>query len=301
MQATRQVGIALVGVLVLGGCEGVPVEPGDPITEEEAKALFFGAGVARLLEDTSRIVENRGDTFHVSCQLGGTATVVFPDPTVRMVGDTVRQSTLAEMRYSSCEFESDGFHFVLAEGSHMDHLIGLWGARGSLLGAFGEATASLDWSLADRFNTCEIDLVADGVLDISDPANPVGNPWPHYSGTVCGHEAMYEIAFEYSGQSSNGDGSDEAHDRIRNRFRMLFSGAAERRGDRLASPRLTAPPSTHPRAPSPSSRTPVRPPRATPGTAPAPPSAPGGRPHPQTRTRLPAAPADSHAGPTAHG
>lgn len=223
MQATRQVGIVLVGVLVTGGCDRMTVDPEDQLTEEEAKALFFGAGVARLLEDTSRVIENRGDTIHVSCQFGGTATVVFPDPTVRMVGDTVQQSRLAEMRYSGCEFESEGLRFVLAEGSYMDHLLGLWGARGSLLGPFGGATASLDWSFADRSNTCEIELVADGVLDISDPNNPVGDPWPHYAGTVCGHEAVYDIEFEFSEQGPNGGArGDEVPYGIRNRFRMLF-------------------------------------------------------------------------------
>ena len=195
MKATWQIGIVQLGVLVVGGCDKSAVEPDDPITEEEAAALFWGASVEQLLEDSTRIVEVRGDTVETSCEYAGTATVVITH-TSEVVGGGLRQSSLFETDHLDCEFEWEGFRFLVAEGSSMDHLIGA-NIAGATFEMFGEVTASLEWSLADRTGTCDVDLAIEGVLDLSDPANPVGNPWPHYGGTVCGHEVEYDIEYEF--------------------------------------------------------------------------------------------------------
>lgn len=196
MRALWHVGIVQVGVLVVGGCsDKSTVEPEDPITEEEATALFWGASVEQLLEDSTRTVEVRGDTVDTSCEFAGTATVVITR-TAEVVGGVPRQSSFYETDHSDCEFDWEGFRFVVAEGSYMDHLVGA-NIAGATLEMFGEVMASLHWALADRSGTCDIDLVIEGVLDLSDPANPVGNPWPHYGGTVCGHEVEYDIEYDY--------------------------------------------------------------------------------------------------------
>lgn len=196
MKATWQMGIVQLGILVVSGCsDKSTVEPDDPITEEEATALFWGASVEQLLEDSTRIIGVRGDTVDASCEFAGTATVVITQ-TAEVVGGGLRQSSFYETRHSDCEFDWEGFRFVVAEGSYMDHLVGA-NIAGATFDMFGEVMASLEWSLADRSGTCDVDLVIEGVLDLSDPDNPVGNPWPHYRGTVCGHEVEYDIEYEF--------------------------------------------------------------------------------------------------------
>ncbi len=171
--------------LVVGACADTTDPENDPLALAEATALFVGLR-SSTMDTTFTPIFLSEDSVIVRCPLGGQAKLVLSFVESPPVNDTARLVTDAEITPRSCTFTGLGFQFTVDGNPSIRDI-----TRTSIVATTfeflldGTTTGALDWELAGRTGTCEIDLTLSGAPDVSG-----GEPTfrARYAGTMCGYE-----------------------------------------------------------------------------------------------------------------
>ena len=188
---------ALLGLLLSGGlvaCEST-TEPAEPLTLEEAEALYFGMQ-ALLADTTPEIISTTPDGGVFACPLGGQVTAAV-DVRDEMAADTARLITNTTLDPDGCVLSSEGYEFTVDGNPNV--MIALTLSIVETTFEFiidGSTTGGVDWQLDDRSGTCMIDLTFSANPDLSGP-EPTANG--STIGTMCGLEVEFDEEVGVSG------------------------------------------------------------------------------------------------------
>lgn len=183
-------GLLLGGLLAVApGCRDGTTEPGgDLLAADEAVALFEGM---RAIEQDSmpRILHASGDSVVVACPVSGRLRVTgrFSESAS---GDTLRLETEFTFAPAGCRFSREGREFT-ADGDPgiRERAVVVIAGPGEHIGIDGAVTGVVDWQLAGRSGSCEVDLALTG-----EPARPGGpSATGMLSGRLCGHDVQLEF------------------------------------------------------------------------------------------------------------
>ena len=181
-----RLGMFVVAAAVgLAACEST-TEPAEPLTLEEAKALYLGM-LAVFADTTPEIISSTENGGVVACPLGGQVTVAV-DFREEMAPDTARLINNTTLDPDGCVVSSEGYEFTV-DGNPNFHIaltIGIVQSTFEFL-VDGTTTGGLDWELDDRSGTCMIDLTLS--VDLSDLSG--GEPAGSATGTMCGLEVEF--------------------------------------------------------------------------------------------------------------
>ena len=190
---TRNALCALVICVLAAGCGEGTTEPEPvtnvPLTMQEAVALL--EAVQGLWKDTApQIISETEDGAVIACPLGGRVRATGAG-TDEVVGDTARLVLDLALAPTDCRVSAGGVTFTVDGSPGLRERMEL--TIVGFLEAFnveGSSTGTLDWQVADRSGTCEIDLNLNGEPDSSGP-EPTFNLTQ--SGRLCGHSVEVEV------------------------------------------------------------------------------------------------------------
>ncbi len=199
LNPVRPLVAALLVAVVIVGCQDNPVEPAEPLTLEEAEALYvalFGFATDSTPSTPS------DDELVYTCRRGGQvrATGDFSEETA---GDTTRVTTEIVLDPERCVTGHGGHEFTLVDGSPSIRLqltmsfVSFFEA----IGMDGSMAGGVDWELEDRSGTCMIDLVMSGTLDLSG-TEPTGDV--RATGRMCGLEVDFDSNVDVPGSQQSG-------------------------------------------------------------------------------------------------
>ena len=193
---SKRMGNALGAFLIwvfAAGCGDGTTEPEPvtdmPLTMQEAVALL--EAVQGLWNDPEpQIISGAEGSAVIACPLGGQArlTGMGSDEVVADTGRLVLDLTVAP---TGCQLSQDGITFTLDGNPGLRHRMEI-----TIVGFFeaftveGSSTGTLDWQVADRSGTCEIDLALSGAPDLSGPEPTVSLT---QTGRLCGHSVEVEV------------------------------------------------------------------------------------------------------------
>ena len=191
MAASGRAGIIALGItlsataLALGACADSTDPENDPLALAEATALFVGLRAATS-DTTFTPIFFSADSIVVRCPLGGQAKLVGGFEEMPPVNDTARLVTDFDIAPRGCGFTSLGFQFTVDGNPSIRDIT----TTSIVTSTFqflidGNTTGTLDWELAGRTGTCEIDLTLTGRPDFSGSEPSFS---ARYMGTMCGYE-----------------------------------------------------------------------------------------------------------------
>ena len=186
--------LAAVGLLA---CGDDPVEPDpseEPLTAEEARALYFGIQELLNLEADPphfTVIEAVGDTMITArCNGGGTVVATLSGEESQQ-GDTTRLSLRAKMIHDDCQLPEANGHAYVVSGEPdiaiVTTLISVVTGQGFALDVEGYANGAVRWSLGERMGECKVNMVL--LLDGIDGTEPITS----MNGIMCGHELKVPI------------------------------------------------------------------------------------------------------------
>ena len=181
-------------VAALAACEST-TEPAEPLTLDEAEALYFGMQ-ALLADTTPEIISTTPDGGVFACPLGGQVTAAV-DVRDEMAADTARLITNTTLDPDGCVLSSEGYEFTVDGNPNV--MIALTISIVESTFEFlieGSTTGGVDWELDDRSGTCMIDLTFSANPDLSGP-EPTANG--SIIGTMCGLEVEFDEEIVVSG------------------------------------------------------------------------------------------------------
>lgn len=191
MATSSRAGITLLAItlsvcaLALGACADSTEPENDPLALAEATALFVGLRSATS-DTTFTPIFFSPDSIVVRCPLSGQARLIGGIQERLPVNDTVQLVTDFDIAPRGCGFTSLGFQFTV-DGNPSIRDITTTSIVATTFEFLIDGTTSgaLDWELAGRTGTCEIDLTLTGRPDFSG-----GEPSfsARYAGTMCGYE-----------------------------------------------------------------------------------------------------------------
>lgn len=191
MAASGRAGITLLGItlvacaLVVAACADSTEPESDPLALAEATALLVGLRAATS-DTTFTPIFLSADSIVVRCPLGGRAKLVGSIEDRPPANDTARLVVDFDITPTGCGFTSLGFQFTV-DGNPSFRDITTTSIVTTTLQVLvdGSTTGALDWELAGRTGTCEIDLTLTGRPDFSG-TEPTFSA--RYTGTMCGYE-----------------------------------------------------------------------------------------------------------------
>ena len=191
MSAIARLGIiGAVSALTVWACSSSTEPEPDPIALEEATAMLIGMKLtaSQQLEDTtfSSVIHFSEDSIVVRCPEAGQAKLVG-GVAERQAGDTARLVTDFVVTPRGCVFTSQGFRFTVDGNPSVRDVTTLAIVESTFdILLEGGATGTLDWELAGRTGTCEVDLVLSGGPSVTTGGEPTFTA--RYKGTLCGYE-----------------------------------------------------------------------------------------------------------------
>ena len=183
-------GLLLGGLLAAAsGCRDGTTEPGDDLlAADEAVALFEGM---RAIEQDSmpRILHASDDSVVVACPVSGRLRVTGRS-SESVSGDTLRLETEFTAAPAGCRFSQEGREFTVdGDPGIREHTVVVMVGFGEHIGIDGAVAGVVDWQLAGRSGSCNVDLVLTG-----EPARPGGpSATGMLSGRLCDHDVELEI------------------------------------------------------------------------------------------------------------
>ena len=191
MAKSSRAGITLLAItlsvcaLALGACADSTEPENDPLALAEATALFVGLRSATS-DTTFTPIFFSPDSIVVRCPLSGQARLIGGIQEMPPVNDTARLVTDFDIAPRGCGFTSLGFQFTV-DGNPSFRDITTTSIVTSTFQFLidGNTTGALDWELAGRTGTCEIDLTLTGRPDFSGSEPSFS---ARYAGTMCGYE-----------------------------------------------------------------------------------------------------------------
>ena len=178
-------GITLSAWVLVTACSDSTGPESDPLTPEEATALFVGLRSSPADADFEPTLVSE-DSVIVQCPRGGQLKVVESTVIRPPVNDTASMVSDFRITPMGCGFTASGFRFTV-DGHPGIRDITTVSTIGRPLQIWleGSTSGALDWELAGRTGTCDLALTLSG-----HPGAP-GLPSPsaaRYTGAVCGHE-----------------------------------------------------------------------------------------------------------------
>lgn len=199
MSASARAGITsfaiapFVWALTVGACADSTEPESSPLALAEATAMFVG--LRSSVSDTTFVpVFVSADSIVVRCPFGGRARLVGSVVGTPPVSDTVRLVSEFEIAPVNCGFIGQGFRFTVSGNPSIRDVTAIVTVLNENLRPVleGGLSGALDWELAGRTGTCEMDLTLSGSLGV--PGAP-STSTARYAGTMCG----YEVDFDASG------------------------------------------------------------------------------------------------------
>lgn len=177
-------------LLVALGCENGATEPdNDPLTMDEAAAMFEGMGAIQQ-DSTPRILHASDDSTVVACPIAGQVRLTG-SVSETVAGDTLRLETDFTAAPAGCQFSQGGHQFTIDGDPGVREFTVV--AIAGLFEHFsieGTVVGSLDWQLDERSGSCGIDLELTGEPDLSGNEPGVAGT---LSGTLCDHDVELDI------------------------------------------------------------------------------------------------------------
>ena len=174
---------ALALMLCTAACRDSTTDPGDPLTLEEAEALY--AGILDLTADSTRLVSANPDGGVFACPLGGRVAAAW-DVREEMAGDTARIVTGVTLDPDGCVLSSEGYEFTVDGNPNVQVMatISTVGSTAVFL-VEGSTTGGVDWEsgrplgdLHDRPDVqCELGGTGGGQWVRGDVRSRSGVPW----------------------------------------------------------------------------------------------------------------------------
>lgn len=191
MAKSSRAGITLLAItlsvcaLALGACADSTEPENDPLALAEASALLVGLRSATS-DTTFTPIFFSPDSIVVRCPLSGQARLIGGIQERSPVNDTVRLVTDFDIAPRGCGFTSLGFQFTVDGNPSIRDVTTTSIVTTTLqFRVDGTTTGTLDWELAGRTGTCEIDLTLTGRPDFSGSEPSFS---ARYTGTMCGYE-----------------------------------------------------------------------------------------------------------------
>ncbi len=184
--------ITLAACLVaVGACNDSTEPDSDPLALAEATALFVG--LRATASDTTLIpIFFSPDSIVVQCPLGGTARLIGGIEERLPVNDTARLVTDFDINPNGCSFTGLGFQFTVDGNPGIRDITTVSIVTTTFETLIdGSTSGGLDWELAGRTGTCEIDLTLAGRPDFSG-SEPTFSA--RYTGTMCGYEVDFDAS-----------------------------------------------------------------------------------------------------------
>ena len=178
-------------VAALAACEST-TEPAEPLTLEEAEALYVGM-LALVADTTPEIISTTPNGGVFACPLGGQMTAAI-DFREEMAADTARLISNTTLDPDGCVLSSEGYEFTVDGNPNV--MIALTISIVESTFEFlieGSTTGGVDWELDDRSGTCMIDLTFSANPDLSGPEPKVEGS---AIGTMCGLEVEFDQSIE---------------------------------------------------------------------------------------------------------
>ena len=183
--------VGAVSALTVWACSSSTEPASDPLALEEATAMLVGMKLAasEQLQDTtfSGVIHFSEDSIVVACPDAGRAKLVGGVSEQPPVNDTARLVTDFVVTPRGCVFTSLGFQFTVDGNPSVRDVTTLAIVESTFdILLEGGATGTLDWELAGRTGTCEVDLVLSGAPGVTTGGEPTFTA--RYAGTLCGYE-----------------------------------------------------------------------------------------------------------------
>lgn len=177
--------------LAAGACTESTEPDSDPLALAEATALFVGLR-GSTTDSTFVPIFFSADSIIVQCPLGGTARLIGSIEDREPVNDTARLVTDFDIAPRGCSFTGLGFQFTVDGNPGIRDITTLSIITTTFESLVdGSTTGALDWELAGREGTCEIDLTLTGRPDFSGPEPTFS---ARYTGTMCGYEVDFDAS-----------------------------------------------------------------------------------------------------------
>ncbi len=180
-----------VCAVAVGACTDSTEPDSSPLALPEATALFVGLRAATS-DTTFTPIFFSADSIVVRCPLAGRAKLVGSIEERPPVNDTARLVTDFDITPTGCGFTSLGFEFTV-DGNPSIRDISTTSIVTTTLQFLldGSTSGALDWELAGRTGTCEIDLTLTGRPDFSGTEPSFS---ARYTGMMCGYEVDFDAS-----------------------------------------------------------------------------------------------------------
>lgn len=180
-----------VCAVAVGACTDSTEPDSSPLALPEATALFVGLRAATS-DTTFTPIFFSADSIVVRCPLAGRAKLVGSIEDRPPVNDTARLVTDFDITPTGCGFTSLGFEFTV-DGNPSIRDISTTSIVTTTLQFLldGSTSGALDWELAGRTGTCEIDLTLTGRPDFSGTEPSFS---ARYTGMMCGYEVDFDAS-----------------------------------------------------------------------------------------------------------
>lgn len=171
--------------IALGACTDSTEPETSPLALAEATALLVGLRAATS-DTTFTPIFFSADSIIVRCPLGGQARLIGSIDDRPPVNDTARLVVDFDIVPAGCGFTGLGFQFTVDGNPGIRDVTTTSIVTTTLQFLVdGSTTGALDWELAGRTGTCEIDLTLTGRPDFSGTEPGFS---ARYAGTMCGYE-----------------------------------------------------------------------------------------------------------------
>lgn len=199
MSASSRAGSPLAGItlsacaVLVAACSDSTEPESDPLTPEEATALFVGLKSSPADANFEPTLVS-ADSIIMQCPLGGQ---------LKLVGSVVERPPVNDTSFilwdfritpTECGFTASGFQFNVDGYPGILDITTLSVIGMPMMQALlsGSTSGTLDWELAGRTGTCDLALTLSG-----HPGVP-GLPSPsaaRYTGAMCGHEVDLDASW----------------------------------------------------------------------------------------------------------
>ena len=180
-----------VCAVAVGACTDSTEPDSSPLALPEATALFVGLRAATS-DTTFTPIFFSADSIVVRCPLAGRAKLVGSIEDRPPVNDTARLVTDFDITPTGCGFTSLGFEFTVDGNPSIRDITTTSIVTTTLQFLLdGSTSGALDWELAGRTGTCEIDLTLTGRPDFSGSEPSFS---ARYTGMMCGYEVDFDAS-----------------------------------------------------------------------------------------------------------
>lgn len=177
--------------VAVGACTDSTEPDSSPLALPEATALFVGLRAATS-DTTFTPIFFSADSIVVRCPLAGRAKLVGSIEDRPPVNDTARLVTDFDITPTGCGFTSLGFEFTVDGNPSIRDITTTSIVTTTLQFLLdGSTSGALDWELAGRTGTCEIDLTLTGRPDFSGTEPSFS---ARYTGMMCGYEVDFDAS-----------------------------------------------------------------------------------------------------------